>query len=56
MNLVVLNPNARGGKARQVWRRLAPTLLEYFDELLVVVTHHPQEVARHIDKARAVGP
>ncbi len=55
MNLVVLNPNARGGQARNLWPKLQPALLDHFDNLLIVVARRVEDVAMHIDKAREVG-
>lgn len=55
MDLVVLNPNARGGRTLRLWPRLEPILMEYFDDLIIAITKHVEEVAIHIDQARAVG-
>ncbi|MBN1287529.1 MAG: diacylglycerol kinase family lipid kinase [Anaerolineae bacterium] len=55
MNLIVLNPHARGGRTMRIWPRLEPILLEHFNDLIIAVTRRVDEVAQHIDKARAVG-
>ena len=55
MNLVVINPHAAGGRAARIWPKLEPILMEYFDDLIIAITRRVDEVAAHIDKARAVG-
>jgi diacylglycerol kinase (ATP) len=55
MNLVVLNPNARGGRARRIWHRLGPVLWEHFDDPVIAVTRSADEVGAHIDDARRAG-
>ncbi len=53
--LIILNPNAAGGKAGAVWTDLEPLLWERLGELVVAITQHPEEVAEHLDKAYASG-
>jgi YegS/Rv2252/BmrU family lipid kinase len=53
--LIVLNPHAAGGRAGQVWLSLEPYLWQELGELVVAVTERPEEVAAHLDKARAIG-
>jgi diacylglycerol kinase (ATP) len=53
--LIVLNPHAAGGRAGQVWLSLEPHLWQELGELVVAVTERPEDVAAHLDKARAIG-
>ncbi|NDJ84714.1 MAG: YegS/Rv2252/BmrU family lipid kinase, partial [Chloroflexi bacterium] len=53
--LVILNPSAGGGRAGVVWSQIEPVLWETLGDLVVAVTHHPEDVARHLKEARDVG-
>ncbi len=53
--LIVLNPNAAGGKAGHLWRKLEPLLWQSLGKLVIAVTQQPQEVAQHLDKAYSAG-
>jgi YegS/Rv2252/BmrU family lipid kinase len=53
--LIILNPNAAGGQAGRLWRKLEPLLWQSLGELVIAVTQHPQEVVTHLDKAYAAG-
>lgn len=53
--LIILNPHAGGGRAGRLWQEVEPMLWNMLGELIVAVTERPQEVAGHLDKARAVG-
>ncbi|MDZ4769975.1 MAG: YegS/Rv2252/BmrU family lipid kinase [Chloroflexota bacterium] len=53
--LIILNPHAGGGQAGRAWRDLEPLLWQQLGELLIAVTERPEEVAQHLDKARAAG-
>jgi diacylglycerol kinase (ATP) len=53
--LIVLNPHAGGGRAGRAWRDLEPLLWQQLGELVIAVTERPEEVALHLDKARAAG-
>lgn len=53
--LIILNPHAGGGRAGAIWREIEPTLWKHMGDLIVAVTQHPNEVARHIEQAYAVG-
>lgn len=53
--LIILNPHAAGGRARELWTKLEPLLWDKLGELVVAVTQHPEEVAENLDKAVASG-
>lgn len=53
--LIILNPHAGGGRAGAIWREMEPTLWKHMGDLIVAVTQHPNEVARHIEQAYTVG-
>ena len=53
--LIILNPHAGGGRAGTVWREIEPILWNHMGDLIVAVTQHPNEVARHIEQAYTVG-
>ena len=53
--LIILNPHAGGGRAGAIWREIEPTLWKHMGDLIVAVTQHPNEVARHIEQAYTVG-
>lgn len=53
--LIVLNPHAAGGRAGTLWKEIEPLLWEQLGELVVAVTQHPDEVAKHLDKAYDIG-
>ena len=53
--LIILNPNAAGGRAKRVWKKLEPILIDRLGELVVAITHHPEEVANHIEQAYQAG-
>lgn len=53
--LIILNPHAAGGTAGRIWQRVEPLLWQSLGELVVAITQHPEEVAQHLDKARASG-
>jgi diacylglycerol kinase (ATP) len=53
--LIVLNPHAGGGRAGRAWRDLEPLLWQQLGELVIAVTERQEEVALHLDKARAAG-
>lgn len=53
--LIILNPKAGGGRAGQLWSTIEPLLWDELGELVVAVTQHPEDVAEHLDKARAAG-
>jgi diacylglycerol kinase (ATP) len=53
--LIVVNPHAGGGRAGKLWHQIEPMLWEALGELLVAITQRPEDVAEHLDKARAAG-
>src|SRR5579864_793921 len=53
--LVILNPHAGSGRAGRLWTRIEPLLWYALGVLGVAITQHPEEVALHLDKARAAG-
>jgi len=61
--LVILNPYAGGGRARQLWRELEPVMQNTFPDMLGVVTETPnaipdvlqQAVGRNVRTVIAVG-
>ncbi len=53
--LIILNPHAGSGRAGRLWVRIEPLLWDALGELVVAITQHPEEVAPHLDKARAAG-
>jgi diacylglycerol kinase (ATP) len=53
--LIILNPHAASGRAGKLWSQIEPLLWKELGELVVAVTEHPEEVAQHLDKARAAG-
>jgi YegS/Rv2252/BmrU family lipid kinase len=55
LNLVILNPHARGGQAGRTWPKLEPILRAHFDDLIIAITENTDAVADHIDEARKVG-
>ena len=53
--LIILNPHAGSGRAGKVWGQIEPLLWKELGELTIAVTQRPQDVAEHLDKARAAG-
>ncbi|MBE2268416.1 MAG: diacylglycerol kinase family lipid kinase [Anaerolinea sp.] len=53
--LIILNPHAGSGRAGEIWREIEPTLWAHMGEMIVAVTENADEVARHVEKAYAVG-
>ena len=53
--LIVLNPHAAGGRAGKIWEKLESELWQLLGELVIAVTQHPEEVARHIEAAYSAG-
>jgi YegS/Rv2252/BmrU family lipid kinase len=53
--LIILNPHAGSGRAGKLWSKIEPLLWQELGELVIAVTQHPEEVATHLDKARAAG-
>lgn len=53
--LVILNPHAGSGRAGRLWTHIEPLLWNALGDLVVAITQHPEEVASHLDKARAAG-
>ena len=49
--LIIVNPHSAGGRAQRIFKKIEGRLFDAFGELLVAVTHRPQEVAGHLDKA-----
>src|SRR5258706_11072891 len=53
--LIILNPHAGSGRAGKLWTEIEPLLWKELGELVVAVTQRPEDVAEHLDKARAAG-
>lgn len=53
--LIILNPRAGSGRAGKAWTELEPLLWDLLGELVVAITQHPDEVARHLEAARGAG-
>ncbi|MCQ3931983.1 MAG: hypothetical protein DPW16_16145 [Chloroflexi bacterium] len=53
--LIVVNPNAGSGRAGKLWHQIEPMLWKELGELVVAITQRPEDVAEHLDKARAAG-
>jgi diacylglycerol kinase (ATP) len=53
--LIIVNPNAAGGKALAVYRSIEERMAAAFGELNVVVSERPEEVAGHLEAALAGG-
>jgi len=53
--LIILNPHAGSGRAGKLWSKIEPLLWRELGELVVAVTQRPEDVAEHLDKARAAG-
>ncbi len=53
--LIILNPHAGSGRAGKVWEKLEPLLWQELGELVIAVTQHPEEVAKHLQYAYDAG-
>ncbi len=53
--LIILNPHAGSGRAGRLWTRIEPLLWKEIGELVIAVTQKPEEVAAHLEQARAAG-
>jgi diacylglycerol kinase (ATP) len=53
--LIILNPHAGSGRAGRLWSQIEPLLWHELGDLVVAITQRPNEVAPHLDKARAAG-
>jgi YegS/Rv2252/BmrU family lipid kinase len=53
--LIILNPHAGSGRAGRLWTQIEPILWRELGELVVAITQRPEDVAVHLDKARAAG-
>jgi len=51
--LIIINPNAAGGRAGDVFKKIEDRLVEVLGEFIVAVTRRPEEVAEHLDAAVA---
>jgi YegS/Rv2252/BmrU family lipid kinase len=51
--LIIINPNAAGGRAGDVLKKIEDRLLKVLGEFIVAVTKRPEEVAGHLDAAVA---
>lgn len=49
--LIIINPHAAGGKAREVFKQVEERLVEFLGKCLVAETKRPEEVARYLDLA-----
>jgi diacylglycerol kinase (ATP) len=53
--LIIVNPNAAGGKAERLFESIKDRLREALGELIVAVSRRPEDLAGHIDAAAAAG-
>ncbi len=53
--LIILNPHAGSGRAGRLWSKIEPLLWQELGELVVAVTQRPEEIAPHLESARAAG-
>lgn len=53
--LIIVNPNAAGGKAEGIFDCVKDRLREALGELIVVVSRRPEDLAGHIEAAAAAG-
>jgi diacylglycerol kinase (ATP) len=51
--LIIINPNAAGGRAGSVFKRIEGRLVEVLGEFIVAVTKKPGDLAQHLDTAVA---
>jgi len=49
--LIIVNPNAAGGKASTIFKQIHDRLVEKLGEFIVAVTKTPEEVAEHLKEA-----
>jgi len=49
--LIIINPHSAGGRAQKIFKKIERRLFDAFGDLLIAVTHRPQEVAGHLDTA-----
>jgi diacylglycerol kinase family enzyme len=49
--LIVINPHSANGNAQRIFRKIEGRLFDAFGELLIAVTHRPQDLAGHLDAA-----
>jgi len=49
--LIIVNPHSAGGRAQRIFKKIEGRLFDAFGEILIAVTHRPQEVAGHLDAA-----
>jgi diacylglycerol kinase (ATP) len=49
--LIIINPHAGGGRARQIFHRIEDCLTRTFGELVLALTERPEEVDTHLDAA-----
>ena len=53
--LIILNPHAGSGRAGKLWSKIEPLLWKELGELVIAVTQRPDEIAPHLESARAAG-
>ena len=53
--LIIVNPHSAGGRAQRIFKQIEGRLFDAFGEILIAVTHRPQEVAGHLDTAVKAG-
>jgi YegS/Rv2252/BmrU family lipid kinase len=53
--LIIINPNASGGRAGAMFKRVEDRLVEVLGEFVLAVTKRPEDVAEHLDTAVAAG-
>jgi YegS/Rv2252/BmrU family lipid kinase len=51
--LIIINPNAAGGQAGAVFKKIEDRLAKVLGEFIVAVTQNPEELADHLDTAAA---
>jgi len=53
--LIIVNPNAAGGKAEAIFETIEDRLRAALGELIVAVSRRPEDLAGHIDAAASAG-
>jgi diacylglycerol kinase family enzyme len=53
--LIIINPHSAGGRSQRIFKKIEERLFDAFGEIMIAVTHRPQEVAGHLDTAAKTG-
>ena len=49
--LIIVNPHSAGGRSQRIFKKIEGRLFDVFGEIMIAITHRPQEVAGHLDTA-----